>query len=101
LRAGFFRIHQLDVLNKGQDCTHLEILGQALAGTAHSYFWEQFGGFLGHGKTWDFRGVILNLQNTTYTIVHCSLLPNALNLSSKAAETCRLYTTISQLRLQV
>jgi hypothetical protein len=27
LLLGFFRIHQLDVLNEVQDCVHLEILG--------------------------------------------------------------------------
>ena len=38
LLLGFFRIHQLDVLNEGQDRMRLEILGQALAGKAHTYF---------------------------------------------------------------
>ena len=62
LLLGFFRIHQLDVLNKGQDRTHLEILGQALSGKAHTYFREQFGSFLEHGDTWDFREAILDLR---------------------------------------
>jgi len=62
LMLGFFRIHQLDVLNEGQDRTRLEILGQALAGKAHTYFRERHGGFLERGETWDFREAILDLR---------------------------------------
>jgi hypothetical protein len=62
LLLGFFRIHQLDVLNEGQDRTRLEILGQALAGKAHTYFRERFGSFLERGETWDFREAILDLR---------------------------------------
>jgi hypothetical protein len=62
LLLGFFRIHQLDVLNEGQDRTRLEILGQALAGKAHTYFRERFGSFLELGETWDFREAILDLR---------------------------------------
>jgi hypothetical protein len=63
LLLGFFRIHQLDVLNKGQDCTHLEILGQALKEKAHTYFRERMGQFLERGETWDFREAILDLRD--------------------------------------
>ena len=62
LLLGFFRIHQLDILNEGQDRTRLEILGQALVGKAHTYFQEQFGSFLECGETWDFREAVLNLR---------------------------------------
>ena len=62
LLLGFFRIHQLDVLNEGQDRTRLEILGQALAGKAHTYFRERFGSFLERGETWDFREAVLDLR---------------------------------------
>ena len=40
LLLGFFRIHQLDVLNKAQDCACLEILGQLLKEGTHTYFQE-------------------------------------------------------------
>jgi hypothetical protein len=46
LLLGFFRIHQLDVLNEGQDRTRLEILGEALKEKAHTYFREWMGQFL-------------------------------------------------------
>jgi hypothetical protein len=59
---GFFRIHQLDVLNEGQDHTHLEILGQALKDKAHTYFREHMGQFLEQGLNWDFREAILDLK---------------------------------------
>jgi hypothetical protein len=63
LLLGFFRIHQLDVLNEGQDRTHLEILGQALKEKAHTYFRERMGQFLERGETWDFREAILDLRD--------------------------------------
>jgi hypothetical protein len=52
----------LDVLNEGQDRTRLEILGQAPAGKAHTYFRERFGSFLERGETWDFREASLDLR---------------------------------------
>ena len=41
LLLGFFRIYQLDVLDQAQDRARLEILGQALGGSAHTYFREE------------------------------------------------------------
>ena len=63
LLLGFFRIHQLDVLNEGQDRTRLEILGQALKGKAHTYFRERMGQFLEQGVNWDFREAVLDLKD--------------------------------------
>ena len=63
LLLGFFRIHQLDVLNEGQDRTRLEILGQALKGKAHTYFRERMGQFLEQGANWDFREAVLDLKD--------------------------------------
>ena len=63
LLLGFFRIHQLDVLNEGQDRTRLEILGQALKDKAHTYFRERMGQFLERGEPWDFREAILDLRD--------------------------------------
>ncbi len=40
LLLGFFRIHQLDILNEAQDCARIEILGQSLKEGAHTYFRE-------------------------------------------------------------
>ena len=50
LLLGFFRIHQLDVLNETQDRARLEILGQALKDSAHTYFRER------HQSSWN-KGV--------------------------------------------
>lgn len=63
LLLGFFRIHQLDVLNEGQDRTHLEILGQALKEKAHTFFRERMGQLLEQGVNWDFREAILDLKD--------------------------------------
>jgi len=63
LLLGFFRIHQLDVLNEGQDRMRLEILGQALKDKAHTYFRERMGQFLERGEAWDFRGAIMDLKD--------------------------------------
>jgi len=63
LLLGFFRIHQLDVLNEGQDRTRLEILGQALKDKAHTFFRERMGQFLEQGLPWDFRDAILALKD--------------------------------------
>ena len=63
LLLGFFRIHQLDVLNETQDRAHLEILGQSLKEGAHTYFREQHQKFLELGRRWDFREAILDLRD--------------------------------------
>jgi len=59
----FFRIHQLDVLNKVQDRARLEILGQSLKDKMHTYFREQHQKFLEQGGAWDFREAILDLRD--------------------------------------
>src|SRR5258706_10127811 len=61
LLLGFFRIHQLDVLNEAQDRAHLEILGQSLKEGAHTYFRECYQKFLELGEAWDFCEAILDL----------------------------------------
>ena len=63
LLLGFFRIHQLDVLNEGQDRTRLEIMGQALKDKAQLYFRERMGQIHERGETWDFREAILDLRD--------------------------------------
>jgi hypothetical protein len=63
LLLGFFRIHQLDVLNEVQDRARLEILGQALKDSAHTYFRERHQKFLEQGELWDFREAILDLRD--------------------------------------
>jgi hypothetical protein len=63
LLLGFFRIHQLDVLNEVQDRARLEILGQSLKDNAHTYFWERHQKLLEQGEIWDFREAILDLHD--------------------------------------
>jgi hypothetical protein len=63
LLLGFFRIHQLDVLNEVQDHAHLEILGQSLKDNAHTFFRERHQKLLEQGNTWDFREAILDLHD--------------------------------------
>ena len=63
LVLGFFRIHQLDVLNEAQDRARLEILGQALKDNAHTYFRERHQKFLEQNEQWDFREAILDLRD--------------------------------------
>ena len=63
LLLGFFRIHQLDVLNKAQDRARLKILGQSLKEGAHTYFRERHQKFLEIGEAWDFREAILDLRD--------------------------------------
>jgi hypothetical protein len=63
LLLGFFRIHQLDVLNEIQDRARLEILGQVLKDSAHTYFRERHQKFLEQGESWDFREAILDLRD--------------------------------------
>jgi hypothetical protein len=63
LLLGFFRIHQLDVLNEVQDRARLEILGQALKDGAHTYYRERHQKFLEQGEPWDFREAILDLRD--------------------------------------
>ena len=60
---GFFRIHHLDMLNKAQDRTHLEVLGRALKGSPLIYFWERYQRFMGQCEVWDFREAILDLRD--------------------------------------
>ncbi len=59
----FFRIHQLDMLNKAQDRTRLEILGQSLKEGTHTYFQECYQKFLELGEAWDFCEAILDLRD--------------------------------------
>ena len=61
LLLGFFRTHHLDVLNEAQDCAHLKILGQALEGHPHIYFWEHYQQFQEQHEAWDFWEAILDL----------------------------------------
>ena len=63
LLLGFFRIHQLDVLNEAQDRARLEILGQSLKEGALTYFRERYQKFLESGEAWDFREAILDLRD--------------------------------------
>ena len=63
LLLGFFRIHQLDILNEVQDRARLEILGQALKARAQMYFRERHQMFLEQGELWDFREAILDLRD--------------------------------------
>ena len=63
LLLGFFRIHQLDVLNEVQDRARLEILGQALKEGAHLYFQERHQKIQEQGEVWDFREAILDLRD--------------------------------------
>jgi hypothetical protein len=63
LLLGFFRIHQLDVLNEVQDHARLEILGQSLKDNAHTYFRERHQKLLEQGESWDFREAILDLRD--------------------------------------
>ena len=50
LLLGFFRIHQLDILNEVQDRARLEILGQASKDRAQTYFRERHQMFLEQGS---------------------------------------------------
>ena len=59
----FFRTHRLDVLNEAQDCARLKILGQALEGRPHVYFWERYHQFQEQHEVWDFREAILDLRD--------------------------------------
>src|SRR5882757_3563051 len=76
LLLGFLRIHQLDILNEVQDRACLEILGQALKDSAHTYFWERHQKFLEQGESWHFREAILDLRdcylykNTPFMAAH-------------------------------
>src|SRR5258706_10060381 len=63
LLLGFFRIHQLDVLNEAQDRARVEILGQSLGEGALTYFWECHQKFMEVGENWDFREAILDLRD--------------------------------------
>ena len=63
LLLGFFRIHQLDVLNEAQDRARLEILGQSLGEGALTYFRERHQKFMEVGENWDFREAILDLRD--------------------------------------
>jgi hypothetical protein len=63
LLLGFFRIHQLDVLNEVQDRARIEILGQSLKDNAHTYFRERHQKLLEQGEIWDFREAILDLRD--------------------------------------
>ena len=63
LLLGFFRIHQLDVLNEVQDRARLEILGQPLKDNAHTFFREHYQKILEQGELWDFREAILDLRD--------------------------------------
>ena len=60
---GFFRTHQLVVLNEAQDRARLEILGQALEGRPHVYFWERYQQFQEQYEVWDFQDAILDLRD--------------------------------------
>jgi len=61
LLLGFFRIHQLDILNEAQDHAHVEILGQVLSEGTLTYFQEHHQKFMEVGENWDFREAILDL----------------------------------------
>ena len=63
LLFGFFRTHRLDVLNEAQDRACLEILGQALEGHPHIYFWERYQQFQEQHEVWDFWEAILDLRD--------------------------------------
>ena len=63
LLLGFFRIHQLDVLNDAQDRARIEILGQSLKEGALTYFRERHQKFLELAEPWDFREAILDLRD--------------------------------------
>ena len=75
LLLGFFRIHQLDILNEVQDRACLEILGQALKESAQTYFQERHQKIQERGEVWDFREAILDLRDMYLykNPVHCSL----------------------------
>jgi len=76
----FFRIHQLDVLNEVQDHAHLEILGQSLKESTHTYFREKHQKLLEQGKVWDFWEVILDLRD-------CYLYKSTLFVAARKFET--------------
>jgi len=93
LLLGFFRIHQLDVLNEVQDRACLEILGQSLKDSRHTYFREKHQKLLEQGEVWDFREAILDLRDRYLYKSTPFVAPRKSETIMQAAATRRLSMT--------